>query len=97
MLQTFAANGAPHFFVKWHKHANQHFISQAQFAEMLKLIKEIHSQLVVTEEVSHHQTITFFTNKVCKIYFDHAVWENGEWGQLEIKGLTKLKNLHTGA
>lgn len=97
MLQTFAANGALHFFVKWCKHTNQHFVSQAQFAEMLKLIKEIHSQLVVMEEVLRCEMMAFFTNKVHKIYFNHTVWENSEWGQLEIKGLTELKNLHAGA
>jgi hypothetical protein len=97
MLQTFSANGALHFFIEWCKHADQHFISQAQFAEMLKLIKEIHSQLVAMEEVLCCQTMAFFTNKVCKIYFDHAVWENSEWGWLEIEGLAKLKNLHASA
>ncbi len=72
-------------------------MTQAQFAEMLKLIKDIHNQLCMMDEVSRRQTMTFFINKVCKIYFDHVVWENSEWGWLEIEGLAELKKQYTSA
>lgn len=64
---------------------------------MLKLIKEIHSHLCSTDEVSRRQTIAYFTNKVHNIYFNHAVWESGERGRLEIEGLAELKKQHAGA